>query len=182
MLPPTKRLNYFDHQFLRRDDFADEQAYHLGMRRAHNRMLHTPGVAQGLVVTPSGTGVAVSEGVAIDAEGRELVLDDNVARDLSAVTGSPLWVTFVYREEPDDRTNETGAEGDRRMAEHGEVGVTATPPPGDGMTLVLARVTRAGDGALRVDDGEGAARRRPASAVGGELDAATLTVRGEARA
>ncbi|MBD0319012.1 MAG: hypothetical protein ICV87_01665, partial [Gemmatimonadetes bacterium] len=182
MLPPSKRLNYFDHQFLRRDDFADEQAYHLGMRRAHNRMLHTPGVAQGLVVAADGTGITVSEGVAIDAEGRELVLADDVERDLASTPGDTLWVTMVYREERVDRTNETGAEGDRRTAERGEVAVTAAEPAGDGLTLVLARVTRGEGGALRVDDGQGNARRRAASAVGGELRADTLEVRGPARA
>ena len=51
MLPPTRRVHYFDHQFLRVEDFTDEQAYHLEMRRAHNRMLHSPGVAHGLALT-----------------------------------------------------------------------------------------------------------------------------------
>ncbi|HEX2094582.1 MAG TPA: hypothetical protein VHG28_19410, partial [Longimicrobiaceae bacterium] len=76
MLPPTKRLNYFDHQFLRVDDFDAEQAYHLGMRRAHNSMLHTPGVAWGLVLGTGtgGTPLSVSAGFALDGDGREIVL------------------------------------------------------------------------------------------------------------
>ena len=42
-----KRLNYFDAQFLGETDFTDEQTYHLEMRRRHNRLLHSWGVADG---------------------------------------------------------------------------------------------------------------------------------------
>lgn len=46
-MPGTvKRLNYYDHQFLRAPDFTDEQHYHLGMRRLHNSSLHTWGIVQ----------------------------------------------------------------------------------------------------------------------------------------
>ena len=46
-----KRLRYFNHQFLRVEDFQEEQDYHLRMRRRLNRVLHTWGVAEGLQVT-----------------------------------------------------------------------------------------------------------------------------------
>ena len=44
-LTTVKRLHYFDHQFLRADDFADEQSYHLTLRRLHNQLLHSWGIA-----------------------------------------------------------------------------------------------------------------------------------------
>src|SRR6478609_6427526 len=47
MADPVKRLNYFKGQFLAAADFNDEQAYHVARRRAHNRLLHTWGIADG---------------------------------------------------------------------------------------------------------------------------------------
>ena len=70
----SKRMNYFDRQFLRATDFQVEQAYHLDRRRRHNRLLHTRGIAEGLIVTPSQVpgeerAVRVSPGTAYDAQG-----------------------------------------------------------------------------------------------------------------
>src|SRR5256885_3783368 len=73
----TKRMNFSERQFLRAQDFIDEQDYHLDRHRRHNRMLHTPGVA-GKDLQVSGnldsTTVTVSAGTALDADGREIVL------------------------------------------------------------------------------------------------------------
>ena len=72
-----KRPNYFTSQFLVEKDFNDEQAYHVNMRRRHNRLLHAFGVADGLLVTRAGpTSVLVSPGTAVDRDGREIVLQD----------------------------------------------------------------------------------------------------------
>jgi len=46
-----KRPNWFDRQFVRAQDFADGDDYALDRRRRHTRLLHTPGVAEGLRVT-----------------------------------------------------------------------------------------------------------------------------------
>ncbi|HLL47220.1 MAG TPA: hypothetical protein VK399_10960, partial [Longimicrobiaceae bacterium] len=64
----VKRLKYFNHQFLRVEDFQEEQDYHLRMRRRLNRVLHTWGVAEGLQVSAAAgaTAVKVSAGTAID--------------------------------------------------------------------------------------------------------------------
>src|SRR5687768_10717077 len=74
----TKRVRFFDHQFLRVDEFADEQAYHIARRRDHNRGFHTPGVVEGLEVVWTNTAaellIDVEPGWATDDEGRELVL------------------------------------------------------------------------------------------------------------
>lgn len=86
-MPNTvKRLNYFDHQFLRAPDFSDEQDYHLSMRRLHNSSLHTWGIVQGLQVSlasgGTGTAVTVNSGVALDSTGREMVLATNTNLEL----------------------------------------------------------------------------------------------------
>jgi hypothetical protein len=68
-------VNYFDHQFLRADEFTVERGYHEDRLRQHNRLLHLPGVGEGLVVQKlDDHTVAVTLGHAVDAEHREVVL------------------------------------------------------------------------------------------------------------
>jgi len=136
----VKRTNYFDRQFLRARDFQDEQAYHLDQQRRHNRLLHTPGVAEGLVVSGStgSTVVTVSPGVAVDAQGREIVLSD--PSNLTMPTGQASVDVFIsYREEPSDPSAEPGITGFTRITESPNLSVTPAgiAPAG---ALLLARV------------------------------------------
>ncbi len=68
------RVRYFEQQFLRTQDFTDEQAYHLAMRRRHNIAHHSWGIVQGLEVKLDEEGLFIQPGVAIDGYGRELIL------------------------------------------------------------------------------------------------------------
>jgi hypothetical protein len=68
------RVRYFDRQFLRVEDFADEQAYQVAMRRRHNIAQHSWGIVEGLTITFDDTGLYVQPGYAIDGYGREIVL------------------------------------------------------------------------------------------------------------
>ena len=45
MTDAIKRPHYFENQFLHADDLTAEQEYHMEMRRRHNRLLHTWGIA-----------------------------------------------------------------------------------------------------------------------------------------
>lgn len=75
MADDIKRLNYFTNQFLEQTDFQAEQSYHRRMRYLHNQRLHTPGVAYGLAVSRKGDReVTIAEGMAVDADGREIVV------------------------------------------------------------------------------------------------------------
>jgi hypothetical protein len=69
-------IHYFDHQFLRKADFETAQNYHVDRLKQHNRLLHLPGVVDGLAVTRAAgsRSVAVSLGRAIDRHHREVVL------------------------------------------------------------------------------------------------------------
>src|SRR5262245_33449564 len=102
-----KRPNYFTSQFLVEKDFDDQQAYHLELRRRHNRVAHTIGVADGLTVTVvSGRTVQVGAGTAIDKDGREIVLNDPVTHVLASGSGgSDVYLTIAYGEvlDPADR-------------------------------------------------------------------------------
>jgi hypothetical protein len=76
------RVNYFEGQYLRTQDFTDEQAYQLAMQRRHALAHHTWGIATGLALLTDDDGVlAVQPGVAVDGFGRDLVLADRVAID-----------------------------------------------------------------------------------------------------
>ena len=65
----AKRPHYFDGQLLTAADFSQEQEYHLGQRRLHNRMLHGAGVVSGLRVsageTSSAPAIVVEAGFAL---------------------------------------------------------------------------------------------------------------------
>ncbi len=175
MAEPIKRVHYFDHQFLREADFTDEQNYHLGMRRRHNRMLHTWGIAEGLEVEfeIGATTVTVRQGQAIDSEGREIVLTEDRSVELSGFpAGATVNATIAYDAQETDPTNETGVEGNRRWAEDPRIDASESNPTDPGLTLVLARVSRTGTTVTTLDT----AQRRAAGVVGGDLEVCSLTL------
>lgn len=68
------RVRYFDGQYLRPQDFTDEQSYHVAMRRRHNLGGHSWGIVSGLDVTAAGGPPAVEPGLAVDGYGREVAV------------------------------------------------------------------------------------------------------------
>lgn len=72
---PVSRVHYFDRQFLRTQDFRDEQRYHLDRSRRHRIGQHLWGIVSGLELTVGdGTEPAVLPGLAVDGFGRDLVV------------------------------------------------------------------------------------------------------------
>src|SRR2546428_12945912 len=94
-----KRLNYFNSEFLVDQDFKDEQAYHLGMRRRHNSGLHTWGAADGLLVSKAAAKAgAISAGPPPAATGQEIALLDSRQVDLSSfAANADVYVTLGYQ-------------------------------------------------------------------------------------
>jgi hypothetical protein len=139
-----KRLKYFTHQFLREQDFEAEQNYHIAMRRLHNRAVHGWGVIEGLAVRKkSEKEITIDPGVAIDGQGREIVLANQVTRDLSAFEpNSYTYLTISYEEtlEDSDRYSSGGVEGYTRTTEVPLVSERRHEPLKDGSALTLARV------------------------------------------
>ena len=180
-----KRLRYFNHQFLRVEDFQEEQDYHLRMRRRLNRVLHTWGVAEGLQVTADAgaNSVKVAPGTAIDEQGREIVLLTERTEPLATYAVKTVFVTLRYLEEPTDETDETGTGFEaRRWTERAEVKVVDAAPARQGDVLLLARVNLAANGTVAsVDEGDVAARRRYAGVVGGDLEVRSLALAMEGR-
>jgi hypothetical protein len=68
----VKRVNYFQGMMLVDEDFRDEQSYHRQTRHNHNLELHTWGVVRGLEVSLKAGALDVTEGLAIDANGKEM--------------------------------------------------------------------------------------------------------------
>jgi hypothetical protein len=150
-----KRMNYFDHQFLRAKDFNDEQSYHQSRRYLHNRVLHTAGIAQGLQVRTADnrpSAVIVDSGIAIDILGREIVLANDKPLDLPNLTaGNSLYLYIEYAEQQTDQTNETGTTGFTRWTEEPVVASTDNKNQLTATQLFLARVGRTAEGVLEID-------------------------------
>src|SRR5262245_13903836 len=150
-----KRLNYFNFQFLVDRDFEDEQAYHLQMRRRHNRQMHTPGVADGFTVTKAaGNQVRISPGTAIDRDGREIVLADE--RVYTLVTGGnnvDVFLTISYQDvsDPADRYTQGGIDDFTRVTERPKIEDTSSAPPADSPSLLLARIRLNATGVIESD-------------------------------
>ncbi|NEO40246.1 MAG: hypothetical protein F6J90_29435 [Moorea sp. SIOASIH] len=158
-----QRPNYFTSQFLIEEDFNDEQAYHRDMRLRHNRLLHEWGVVTGLEVTKVGDKrIAVSEGMAMDKDGREIiVLPDSPVPKTINLDGLPLnttiEITIIYHEIKDKpyrignetkytRTTERpkfiiyGAKK-KEHCDDDQVEVRTGSAPTDDNVIILARVT-----------------------------------------
>jgi hypothetical protein len=136
----NKRLNYFDHQFLRAGDFLQEQAYHIDRRRRHTSGFHTPGIVEGLMAAPTpgpaANRVDVSKGWAVDDIGRELVLtDDRQNVDVSGGDGG-LWM--LYRETLTDPSTDPGITGAMRVDEEPDLVyiIDGQPNPPVGLTAM----------------------------------------------
>ncbi|RMF82209.1 MAG: LysM peptidoglycan-binding domain-containing protein [Chloroflexi bacterium] len=148
-----KRVNYFDRQFLQAEDFIDEQSYHIERHRLHNRLMHTPGIAEGLVVERENDALLVQPGVAIDGQGREIILTEpRVASNLQQYAGQFILIVIAYDEQPDDDyavevNNQTQYS---RIRERPELTIVPadTAPARD--QVVLARV-RIDDNGIPVD-------------------------------
>lgn len=135
----TKRMNYFDRQFLRAKDFEDEQDYHIDRRRRHNTGFHGYGIVEGLEVVPdTGTQVNIQPGWAIDSQGREIVLaapGDSVNTDGVAVN---IWISYPDPEPQSDPSTDPGALGNTRIHEKPVVGFAV---PTDGILLATVEAT-----------------------------------------
>lgn len=85
---PFERNRYYSGKPLTSADFQSEQAYMNNKRRFVNSLMFGPGVVCGLsVVSLDDLSFIIEAGAAIDALGREIVLDSTVVRQLSTVDG-----------------------------------------------------------------------------------------------
>ena len=85
---PFERNRYFYGKLLTVRDFEVEQRYHCSKRALLNRLLHGSGVVCGLGVTASDESTLMIEsGMALDYQGREIVLPETLFRKLQMLEG-----------------------------------------------------------------------------------------------
>ncbi len=163
-----KRLNYFTSQFLVEKDFRDEQAYHRRMRHLHNRSLHTWGVVTGLEINKSGDKqVSVNTGMAIDSEGKEIVVLDEQPADIKTVSlsefeaGSTVYITLAAQDFEDEEDRYTlGSEIKyTRTTERPQLESRSTQPADDDGTVVLLAEVKLDDSGNVVDKIDNSVRR-----------------------
>lgn len=110
---PSKRLRYFNNQFLKDQDFIDDTSHQIGCERALLRSLCVAGVCEGLVVSYPATNQppSVSAGVAIDGSGQMIVLDQLTAGRASpaALADGDYFVHISFLESEDDKATGQGA-------------------------------------------------------------------------
>lgn len=188
----TKRLNYYNSQFLKEEDFRDEQLYHKEMRRFHNRSLHTWGVVAGLEVRPvaGARKVTVAPGTAIDRLGREIVLTRELVLPQEGVpppdaeaesvsfdafdAGSTLYLTIKYREVFDPADKDTQSKNYRRTTERPQLALSAAAPPADAPEVVLATIAFDKDKAIARVGTE--LRRYTGSRIGSSADGKEFSI------
>ncbi|MBW4643005.1 MAG: hypothetical protein KME23_08435 [Goleter apudmare HA4340-LM2] len=140
-----KRLNYFTSQFLIEDDFQDEQAYHRELRHRHNQLLHSWGVVEGLIVSKTGDKqVTISSGVAINKDGKEIILPSEPPPPPLNLSGTgDVLVTIEYQDVTDEKDKDTTSgvvNQFRRITERPLIKSTNSQPANDGAVILLARV------------------------------------------
>lgn len=100
----VKRVRFFDGQFLKDQDFIDDQKYHIDRQRRPNRTLRVAGICEGLTLIVDSNQVKVTAGTALDSQGRLIVLSgDPFAADLKDQTGA-IDIFISYGDEESDVT------------------------------------------------------------------------------
>ncbi|HEY9596607.1 MAG TPA: hypothetical protein V6D33_02945 [Cyanophyceae cyanobacterium] len=168
-----KRLRYFNGQFLNNHDFIDEQKYHIDRQRRHNRLLHTPGIAEGLEVTAEcgAQHVEVSPGTAIDSKGRQIVLTKKEEKRLYTRCGEVFVAISYHQEESDSAT--VGAKGETRWHEQPKIEIVEDRNALQSAMIVLARLEIDGDGRIRSHDFH--VRHRAGVRISPEIELRNLT-------
>ncbi len=87
---PLERLNYYNGQRLEASDFKTEQDYHIRTKRWLNKSLYSAGIARGLEVraVPGAPSVVVSPGLALDSDGREIILLEETPVEVISYAGT----------------------------------------------------------------------------------------------
>ncbi len=98
------RNRFFAGKLLTPEDLELEQQYFREKLKRHNRYLHGFGVVTGLAVSQSASNVTVSEGLAIDCEGNEIIVTDPLvlATPLPLAGQSNIYLALRYVENERD--------------------------------------------------------------------------------
>jgi len=140
-----KRLRYFDGQFLKDQDFIDEQKYHIDRQRRYGRFLNVSGIVDGLTVKAGASLVTVDPGTALDNTGRQLVLANQASVALKGFEGTIVNLVITYSEEQTDQA-QAGSAGFSRFHEAPQLTLVKpgdTTPEG-AITLAQLQIDKSG--------------------------------------
>ncbi|HID99630.1 MAG TPA: hypothetical protein EYP59_04990 [Thiotrichaceae bacterium] len=128
----VKRVHYSNGQFLEAEDFTIEQDYHKGMLREHNKNIHGWGVVEGFdVINVADKKVTISDGMAIDNQGRQIIQETAEKQKdytLAVSVGEPVYL--YYNEELTDRSPDACISDPARCTETPRI---KTDPNDDGV-------------------------------------------------
>jgi hypothetical protein len=187
----TSRVRYYNGQFLRDDDFLDEQRYQVSQHRRHERLLHVAGVVEGLGVSTTSGGVTIAKGSAVDRAGRPIVLAEDQALPVSGV--GTYFVEIAYSEHetrPSDQNS--SVQSNTRFTQDPKVASVVTTRTNPDAVLLAAVAVGTGGAVTVVDQrvysgvklpglGEpGALRARSGAPSGWAELGCSLSVKGDA--
>ena len=98
---PNKRIKPYDGMSVTADVWNQSHEYHRQLNQAHNLFFHGSGILIGLDVVasdPPDRMVFILPGVAVDSNGKVIVLSEPVAYDLGDEIEGPLYLTIIHRE------------------------------------------------------------------------------------
>ena len=99
------RNNYFFGKLLTASDLELEQDYFRSKLKLHNRALHGFGIVAGLEVSRRGDKLVLSGGLALDCEGNEIVVPDQVLHPLPPMNSDrSAFLTVHYTEQKQNPT------------------------------------------------------------------------------
>ncbi|KAB2929256.1 MAG: hypothetical protein F9K24_20345 [Leptonema illini] len=134
-----KRMRYFNGLILKEDEFKQDQEYHISMRRMHNLHLHGSGIVRGLELglTTQNHLIDVSEGIAMDPLGREVVLPAGDQVDISDCNGGDLvYIWVAYSEQDTDVIPDIGGDDFVHIKESAAVFHGKAKPSSDDYVLI----------------------------------------------
>ena len=139
--PELVRPHYREGQRLTADDLGTEQDYLLATRRGHDVIAHHPGIAHGLGLSAQASGFTVAPGLAVDGNGRTIVLPSPVRKRWSHLPADAdaLDVWLRYRE---DTVGDRVTEGADVQAVSARPGADATAPGQAPSPVYLGRLAR----------------------------------------
>jgi hypothetical protein len=144
---PLKRPRFFAGQLLSATDLEAEQEYFLQKQRRHNRGLHGYGVVSGLDVSSKNDVLIVSEGMALDAFGNEVVVPNCLQIPIKR-RGRVAYLVVRYHENETDpvpvQIDSNGGVEFSRIEEGFEIAITPTPGPNPGATKTAGNQTEPG--------------------------------------
>lgn len=150
---PTRRIKPEDGMAITAEVWQEAHEYHRQSHGFHALFSHGPGILTGLNVIasdPPDTALYILPGIAIDEDGRTIVLTQPVAYDIGHDMDGLLHVMLSYGESRPKGGNGNQQEDAPRYV-HDEFSITAQTTLADSTGIELARVRRSNRDSVLVD-------------------------------